>query len=188
MLRFWKNGLLVLLLLEALNSFAQDGRPTKFGLGFNLGLNTSNGMGAKFIYTPWNLLQAELAAGKTFYNGFKFAGGLKFYPLKRKTINPYLGAYYSMTTGQKVHSTFGLQSEIYRTYANQYFHPHIGATIFGKSLNHTISVGYSLLIGNYKITVDANNTTNENQTKVEKKLQGGIMLSYTIWFYLRRPG
>ena len=166
---------------------AQEARKSSFGIGWNLGLNTSNGMGAKIMYTPAAFAQLDIAAGKTAYNGFKFAGGLKIYPLKLREINPYAGFYYSYTLGQEVQSRFGNSRELYTTYSNQYLHPHLGVSMYGEILQHTLAAGYSALVGNYKIDVNPNNTTNENQETIENRLRGGIMLSYTIWIYINKP-
>lgn len=178
---------LALLLALPFVGQAQDGANTKFGLGFNIGLNTSNGMGPKIIYTPWNFWQLDIAIGKTAYNGFKFAGGTKFYPLKRRELNPYFGIYYGFTTGQDVKSRFGNSRELYTTYSNAYLHPHGGISIYGDMLQHTFALGYSLLMNDYRLDVNADNTTNENQDQIESKLKGGVMLSYTIWIYLKKP-
>lgn len=169
-------------------AFAQDGAKTKFGVGFTIGLNTSVGMGAKVNYTPWRFVQAELGIGKTAYNGFKGAGGLKFYPLKTKDLNPYIGCYYSITNGQTVRSQYGQATESYKTFSNQYLHPHAGFSIFGDQLNHTFAVGYSLLLGDYEIEPDSGNKSSRNQEKIENRLKGGFMISYTIGYTLRtRP-
>lgn len=178
-------AILVFLLL-ATTCQAQDGYKTKFGVGLTLGLNTSVGMGAKVIYTPWRFLHIDGGFGKTAFNGFKYSAGFRFYPLKEKTFNPYVGGYFSRSTGQLVRSQNGLSSEKYRTFANQYVHPHIGGTIYGGQMNHTFALGYSLLLGNYSIDVDTANKTNENQAKIENKLKGGIMATYTIWIHFTR--
>lgn len=175
-------GLFVLL---GSTGFAQDGYKTKFGVGLTLGLNTSVGMGVKGIYTPWDFMHIELGFGKTAFNGFKYSGGLKFYPLKKKVFNPYIGGYYSNSTGQVVRSQNGLSTERYKTYPNHYVHPHIGFTILGEEMNHTFAAGYSLLLYDYNIYADQANKTHENQEKIENKLKGGIMLTYTIWMNFR---
>lgn len=175
-------------LFTALCGFAQDGAKTKFGVGFTIGLNTSVGMGAKANYIPWRFMHIELGVGKTAYNGFKGAGGLKFYPLKQRDLNPYVGCYYSITNGQTVRSQYGQATEKYKTYSNQYVHPHAGFSIFGDQLNHTFAAGYSLLLGDYRIKPDDTNKSFKNQEKIEAKLKGGLMLSYTIGYTLRtRP-
>ncbi len=179
--------LVITILLALLMSlgYAQDGYKTKFGAGLTLGLNTSVGMGAKLIYTPWDFMHIDAGFGKTAFNGFKYSGGLRFYPFKRKSFNPYIGGYYSNTTGQLVRSQNGLSSERYKTYPNHYVHPHLGFTLFGEQMNHTFALGYALLLGDYNIYVDLENKTTVNQEKIENKLKGGIMATYTIWMNFR---
>lgn len=174
-----------LLVLLASASFAQDGYKTKFGVGLTLGLNTPVGMGAELIYTPWNFLHIDAGIGKTAFNGFKYAGGLRIFPLKKKQFNPYLGGYYSRTTGQTVRSQNGLSTELYKTYANHYAHPHLGFTLLGEQMNHTFALGYSIPLNDYNIFADLDNKTFVNQEKIESKLGGGFMATYTIWMNFR---
>lgn len=183
-----KYYLTVVIFLQAFSSDAQDAQKSKFSAGLNIGYKTANGLGFILSYQPNPVIQVDLYAGYTRYNGGKFAGGGKVYPLKPNKVNPFISVAYSVSTGANVEtSTRFTQKEHYRTFSNQYVIPGIGITMHGEETSHSLQIGYSFILTDPIANVVPPVQSIENKTRVENSIKGGIMATYNLFIFFNKP-
>ncbi len=188
-----KYFLSLVFLLFSTCAFSQDAQRSKFSAGLNIGYKTANGLGFILSYHPHNIVQFDLFGGYTRYNGGKFAGGVKIYPLKPKKVRPFISACYSISTGADVKVGYVLtQKEHYRTFSNQYILGGLGITILGEETGHSLQVGYSLGLNEQKIEKipppPPSIPTYASYDKVRNSLRGGIMATYNLFIFFNKPG
>jgi len=172
----------------AFSCFSQDAKKSKFAAGLNIGYKTANGLGLILSYQPNRVVQVDVMAGYTRYNGAKFGGGGKIYPFKPRVVNPFIAVCYSISTGAEVKTSFKFtQHENYRTYSNQYILPGLGMTIHGEETHHSLQIGYSFNINDPVVTVYPSQTY-KNLDKVKNSVKGGIMATYTLFIFFNKPG
>ena len=169
-------------------AFAQDAQKSKFSAGLNIGYKTANGLGFILSYHPNRVVQVDLFAGYTRYNGGKFAGGGKIYPLKPGKVNPFVAVCYSVSTGANIEtSTRFTQKEHYKTFSNQYVIPGIGITMHGEETSHSLQVGYSIMLTQGMANVIPPVQSIQNKEKVQNSIKGGFMATYNLFLFFNKP-
>ena len=159
----------------------------KFGIGVNLGYKTYNGIGPLAIYHPNRFLDLEAGAGYSGYNGGKFGGGLKFFPLKPVKLNPFLGLHYAFTTGRKIETEIvDTRAENYTTFPNQYAITTLGVWIKGEQIQHQLAAGYCFLLTNGRIEMASRTQKTEHLAEIQQGLAGGFSITYTIYVNLNK--
>ena len=171
--------------LFSVSCFSQDAQRSKFSAGLSIGYKTPNGLGFILSYHANRVVQVDLMAGYTRYNGAKFAAGGKIYPLKPHKVNPFISAAYSISMGATVKAGYvPSQKEQYTTYSNQYIVTGIGITIIGEEMGHSLQIGYSL--GLQKPDYEAKDFGNgyyASKDKVVNSLKSGIMATYNLFLF-----
>ncbi|MBX7181894.1 MAG: hypothetical protein K1X82_07265 [Bacteroidia bacterium] len=171
------------------SSLAQDKSKilAKFGIGVNLGYKTYNGIGPIAIFHPNRYLDLELGAGYSGYNGGKFGGGLKFYPLKPTKVNLFLGLHYAITTGRKIETeVVDTRAENYRTFSNQYAIATLGFWVKGEQIQHQFALGYCQILTNPRIQKEDEQQKVDHIDEIKRGLAGGISFTYTIFVNLNK--
>ncbi len=177
----------LILFLFSVCVFSQDAQRSKFSAGLNIGYKTANGLGFIVSYHPHPVVQVDLLAGYTRYNGGKFAGGVKIYPFKPKKVRPFISACYSISTGADVKVGYVVtQKEHYRTFSNQYVLGGLGITILGEETGHSLQVGYSFAL-NDPVVQKFSSASNVSYDKVRNSLKGGIMATYNLFIFFNKP-
>ena len=180
-----KHFLLLIFFLSAVCGFSQDAKRSKFSAGLSIGYKTPNGLGFILSYHANRVVQVDLMAGYTRYNGGKFAAGGKIYPLKPMKVNPFISATYSISTGADVKVGYiQQQKEHYITYSNQYIVTGLGITILGEETGHSLQIGYSIGLNDQKIDPVINGQTRD---RVDNSLKGGIMATYNLFIFFNKP-
>ncbi len=184
-----KHFLLLILFLSAVCGFSQDAKRSKFSAGLSIGYKTPNGLGFILSYHANRVVQVDLMAGYTRYNGGKFAAGGKIYPLKPMKVNPFISATYSISTGAEVKAgNVPQQKERYTTYSNQYIVAGLGITILGEETGHSLQVGYSLGLNDAIVkSYDLGNGYYASRDKVRNSLASGIMATYNLFIFFNKP-
>jgi hypothetical protein len=170
-------------------SFSQDKGKilAKFGIGVNLGYKTYNGIGPVVLYHPNRFLDIELGAGYSGYNGGKFGGGLKVFPLKTRKVNPFIGLHYAFTTGRKIETEIvDTRAENYTTFPNQYGIATLGFWVKGEQIQHQFAVGYCQLLTSGRIEKASLTQKTEHLQEIERGLSSGISITYTIFVNLNK--
>lgn len=183
-----RNIFAAFIILQSISSFAQDAQKSKFSGGLNIGYKTANGLGFIVSYHPIRLVQIDLMAGYTRYNGAKFGGGAKIYPLKPNVVNPFIALCYSISTGANVETSFKFtQKEHYKTFPNQYIIPGLGITMHGEETSHSLQVGYSFILTEPRANVIPPVQSIRNKERVQKSVKGGIMVTYNLFIFFNKP-
>lgn len=172
-----------------MSAFSQDAQKSKFSAGLNIGYKTACGLGFISSYHANRIVQVDVMAGYTRYNGAKFAGGGKFYFLKPHMVNPFVSVAYSISTGAVVKGGFvQQQEEKYKTHPNQYVVGGIGITLLGEETGHSIQIGYSFNLNTPVVTkYDMGNQYYESYDKVVNSVKGGIMATYNLFIFFEKP-
>ena len=179
---------LFILILFAFNCNAQDRPKSKFSAGINLGYRTANGIGIILSYHANRVVQVDLLAGYTRWNGAKFGGGGKIYPFKFGKVNPFVSVCYSISMGANVGTSFKFTlKEHYRTFSNQYIIPGMGITMHGEETSHTLQIGYSFMLTEPIVNILAPLPTPNNFERVHNSLKGGIMVTYNLFIFFHKP-
>jgi len=161
----------------------------KFALGFNVGLNTMNGLGPVVAYRPDKIVEFNLGGGVSLYNGGKIGVGGKVMFQREGYCIPFFSVYYSVTTGKHlVSNRFSNEIENYTTFPNQYFIPNLGLFVPGNFINHYLSVGYTVILNKYRIDRDPHNSPGGEYSydTIVARLKGGFMITYTMTLYLHK--
>ncbi len=184
-----KYFLLFIFSLFAVCSFSQDAKKSKFSAGLSIGYKTPNGLGLILSYHTNPVLQVDLLAGYTRYNGAKFAGGFRIYPYNKGKVKPFISHYYSISTGAEVKAgNVPQQKERYTTYSNQYIVAGLGITILGEETGHSLQVGYSLGLNDAVVkSYDLGNGYYASRDKVRNSLASGIMATYNLFIFFNKP-
>ena len=168
-------------------AFSQDAQKSKFSAGLNIGYKTACGLGLIVSYHPNPVVQVDLMAGYTRYNGAKFAAGGNIYPLKPRKVNPFISASYSISTGADVKAGFvAQQKEHYRTFPNHYIVAGLGITMHGEETSHSLQIGYNIGLNNPTLQTYAS-PSYQSRDKVANSLKGGIMATYNLFIFFDKP-
>ena len=168
-------------------AFSQDAQKSKFSAGLNIGYKTACGLGLIVSYHANRVVQVDLMAGYTRYNGAKFAAGGKIYPFKPRKVNPFVSACYSISLGADVKAGFvAQQKEHYRTFSNQYIVSGIGITLHGEETSHSLQIGYSVGLNTPQLQSYAS-PTYQSRDKVANSLKGGFMATYNLFICFNKP-